>query len=478
MESNKTIMGTTRESKRSSFRWFVVSLMFIAILFNYADREIWVILEPAFAHAFGWYTGPLSNYSTSAVAVGNVSMVLFIWGLVYAIMNFPGGWITDKLGLRKAMTIMFGIWSTFTILTSVTFNFLSMVIVRAFMGAGEGPVWPINSKITKNWSSRFDESKTFTFAGVGQSFGPIVGLVAGAAIYAAIGWKLTFVVFGALGLVLTAVWYIFMRDLPSENKYVNESELEYIEEGKPKSANIETKKLSAASSWRITAKIVFGTQAGWGILLTYLAYGYMLYSFLYYLPPLMFATFAHTVSSSAIYSALIDVGLVIGFITGGLVNDYLVKRYNKVTARRMGGVLPMIGALIMVGLSYFTGSAHELVPTAVLLAVAAFFMQSTSGSYSLNAVDIAPSGTSATVYGVYNGLLNLVGAFSAIIEGYLFIHASPEIAFTSMTLFMAMFIGGYIGLIRKSTWQKALDYGSRLLDSETQQSKEMENNVR
>ncbi len=42
MESNKTIMGTTRESKRSSFRWFVVSLMFIAILFNYADREIWV----------------------------------------------------------------------------------------------------------------------------------------------------------------------------------------------------------------------------------------------------------------------------------------------------------------------------------------------------------------------------------------------------------------------------------------------------
>ncbi len=457
--------------KRSIFRWFVVALMFTAILFNYADREIWVILEPAFAHSFGWYSGPLSNYSKSALAVGNVSLILFIWGLVYAIMNFPGGWITDKLGLRKAMTLMFGIWSTFTILTSVTFNFISMVIVRAFMGAGEGPVWPINSKITKNWSNRFDESKTFTFAGVGQSFGPIVGLVLGAAIYAAVGWELTFVVFGALGLILTVVWYVFMRDLPSENKRVNEAELAYIEDGKPKSAGIEKEKLSAASSWRITAKVVFGTQAGWGILLTYLAYGYMLYSFLYYLPPLMFATFAHTVSSSALYSAFIDTGLVIGFIVGGIVNDYLIRHYPKVTARRMGGVLPMIGALVMVGLSYFTGSAHELVPTAALLATAAFFMQSTSGSYSLNAVDIAPSGTSATVYGVYNGLLNLVGAFSALIEGYLFIHASPEIAFTSMVFFMAMFIGGYLALIRKDTWQKALDYGAKLLDIETKTSK-------
>jgi MFS family permease len=470
VEINKSITQTRGETKRSVFRWFVVSLMFVAILFNYADREIWVVLEPAFARTFGWYSGPLSNYSTSALAVGNVSLILFIWGLVYAIMNFPGGWITDKLGLRKAMTLMFGLWSTFTILTAVTFNFLSMVVVRAFMGAGEGPVWPINSKITKNWSNRFDESKTFTFAGVGQSFGPIVGLLLGAAIYAAIGWELTFVVFGVLGLILTVVWYVFMRDLPNENKFVNEEELAYIQEGKPKAANIETEKLSAASSWRITAKVVFGTQAGWGILLTYLAYGYMLYSFLYYLPPLMFADFAHTVSSSAIYSALIDLGLVVGFVTGGLVNDFLVKRYNKVTARRMGGVLPMVAALVMVGLSYFTGSAHELIPTAALLAAAAFFMQSTSGSYSLNAVDIAPSGTSATVYGVYNGLLNLVGAFSAIIEGYLFIHASPEIAFTSMIFFMAMFVGGYLALIRKNTWDKALDYGAKLLEDETGRS--------
>jgi MFS family permease len=460
-----------KKQKMTFFRWIIVSLMFIAITFNYADREIWVLVEPAFAHAFGWFTGPISGYTSSAVAVGDVSIVLLIWSLAYAIMNFPAGWITDKLGIRKAMTLMFGIWSTFTILTAATFNLITMAIVRAFMGGGEGAVWPINAKVTKNWANRFDESKAFTFAGAGQAVGPIVGLIFGAAIYAAVGWQWVFIIFGSLGLVLTAVWYFYVRDTPTKEKLVNKAELDYIQEGKPKAERVEENKLSSKSIWRITGKVIFGTQAGWGTFLVFLSFGYILFTFLYWLPPLMFADFAHSVTTSGIYAALVDIGLVVGYFGSGPFNDGLLKRFPKVTARRIGAILPMSLMIVMVGISYFTGTARELIPTAILLAAGAGLMNLTVGSWAVNAVDLAPSGTSATVYGVYNGSLNFVGAFNAIIVGYLFIHASPGLAFASAIIFMVMFLGGYLGLIRKSTWQKALDYGAKLLEEETKKGK-------
>jgi MFS family permease len=134
--------------KRTYVRWIVVGLLFIAIMFNYADREIWVATAPAFAHAFGW-TASVASYTSTPSAIEKVGLILFIWSLAYAIFNFPGGWIADKLGLRKALATFFAIWSAFTALTAATFNFISMAIVRAIMGAGEGPVWPVNSKLTK-----------------------------------------------------------------------------------------------------------------------------------------------------------------------------------------------------------------------------------------------------------------------------------------------------------------------------------------
>ncbi len=444
---------------RSKIRWLVVSLMFLAIMLNYADREIWIVAEPAFAHSFGWYSG---TGKLPALAINNIALILFIWSLAYAIFNFPGGWIVDKLGLRRSMATMFAVWSIFTALTAATFNFISMTVVRAVMGGGEGPVWPINSKITKNWSSLLDESKAFTLAGTGQAVGPVIGLSVGALIIALYGWPAVFIIFGGIGIVVAAVWYVLVRDTPDKDRRVNQTERAYIEKGKGVRDAPENRPLSTKDNWLISLKIIFGTQAGLGTLLVFVSFGYILFTFLYWLPPLMFSTFAHSVTKSGLYSAAIDLALIVGYLASGPVNDGLAKRFEKVTARRIGAILPMVLMILVVGLSYFTGTAHELLPTAILLAIGAGLMNVTVGSWAVNAVDLAPSGTSATVYGVYNGALNLMGAFNAIILGYLFIHTTPVVGFASSVFFMVLFLGGYIGLIRKKTWEHAIRKGQEL----------------
>ncbi|GAB6946342.1 hypothetical protein JCM16161A_04720 [Vulcanisaeta sp. JCM 16161] len=119
--------------------------------------------------------------------------------------------------------------------------------------------------------------------------------------------------------------------------------------------------------------------------------------------------------------------------------------------------------IVAVALSYFTGTAHELLPTALLLATAAGLMNLTVGSYAVNGFDIAPPGTTATVYGIYNGILNLMGAFNSIIIGYLFIKYGPFVGFTSAVFFMALFLAGYLVFIREGTWKRAIEYGYSLV---------------
>ncbi len=456
----ETVKKNVNNSKKTNVRWMIPVMLFIAIMFNYADREIWTITAPAYAYAFGW-TKSVSAYGVAGAGIAEYSLILFGWSLAYALFNFPGGSIVDKLGLRKSMATFYAIWSVFTILTAATFSFLSMLIVRLFMGAGEGPVWPVNAKSAKTWTNRYDESKAYTWAGAGQAVGPVVAATIGVAIYVLFGWPGPFIFFGALGIVFALIWYYYVRDTPDEHKGVNTAELDYINEGKTEEQKNE-KKVGPKDAWRKTMKMVFTTQAGIGTLLIFLSFGYILYTFLYWLPTLLFSTFVHSVTTSGLYTAAVDTALIIGFLGSGPLNDGLLKKFTKVNARRIGSLLPMSIMIVMIGLSYFTGTARLLIPTVLLLAAGAGMMNLTVGSWAVNAIDLSPTGTTGTMYGFYNGMLNLVGAFNSIIEGVLFIDYGAVVGFTSSIIFMAIFIGGYVGLIRKKTWQKAMDLRDKL----------------
>lgn len=446
--------------KSSRVRWAIALLTFIIISINYIDRIIWVMAEPKFAQSFGWYsgTGPLP-----ASAISRIGLILFIWSISYALFNFPGGWITDKLGIRKAMTTFLSIWSAFTAATAATFNFVSMAIVRAIMGAGEGPVWPINAKVSKTWSNQREESTMYTLAGSGQAFGPIIAAIIGSYQIVYWGWRATFVFWGVVGLIVAAIWYFYVRDTPRTHPRISQKELQYIEEsrGKPTSTGST---LSTRDAWIISAKIIFTTWAGIGELLIFISFGYILFTMLYWLPPYFYGSFLHSVTKTGLYVGAVDASLLLGYLLSGPINDGLSRRLGTVMGRRLGSLVPMALMTLFVAISYYTGTARELVPTVLLLAAAAGLMNITVGSWAVNAFTISPPEISATVYGIYNGILNIMGAFNSIIIAWLAIHFGFTAAVSSMVFFMAMFIAAYLVFIREKTFNDAIAKGRRLVD--------------
>ncbi|MEM3267220.1 MAG: MFS transporter [Conexivisphaerales archaeon] len=444
----------------SHVRWAITSLLTLAIAVNYIDRIIWVIAEPKFSQTFGWYTG---SGPLPALALKNIALILFIWSIAYAFFNFPGGWIVDKLGIRKGMATFFTIWSVFTAATAATFNFISMAVVRAIMGAGEGPVWPINGKNARTWSHPSEESTMFTLAGSGQAVGPIIAAVIGALQVTYWGWQITFVFWGVLGLIFAAVWYFYVRDSPRAHKGVSENELQRIESGRGKTQDTESAHLSSKDTWKITLKLAFTTRAGIGELLIFISFAYILGAILSWVPTYFYSSFLHNVTSTGLYSGAVYASLLGGYLASGPINDGLSKRMGRASGRRVAALIPMTLMVLFVAASYFTGTAGEIIPTAILLALAGGVMNITVGSWAANAITISPGETSATVYGFYNGVLNIMGAFTSLIIATLAIRYGFPAAITSTVFFMLLFILAYSVFITQKSMDQAIEKGNIML---------------
>src|ERR1700733_3708624 len=58
------------------------------------------------------------------------------FGLTYAAMGIPSGWLIDRFGPRLVLTRVVLCWSFFTAATGLAWNFGSMLAARLLFGAG------------------------------------------------------------------------------------------------------------------------------------------------------------------------------------------------------------------------------------------------------------------------------------------------------------------------------------------------------
>ena len=399
-------------------RYLVVLLMFLSVFVNYMDRVNFTVSVPSIRHEFGF-------------SLQQIGAIVFAWGIAYAVFNFPGGWLIDRIGLRWSLPLTLGWWSIFTMATPLASTLSGWYVVRALMGAGEAPVWPLNAKLANTWAAPSERSTLYTWAGSGQYVGPAVGTILAGWILVKFGWQWTFIAFGIAGLLILPFWIDVVRERPALDPRVNAQEAEWI--GNRAAANQK-------ADWQGIKNVVF-SRTGLAMLLIYLTFGYILFTFLYWMPSYMYYTFHMSVLSGAGWSSLSALLGFFGFILSGPFNDRLVARFDRLTARRIGAAVPMFCAMLCVGFSLLTAIAGLGGVTAVMLGLAQLLMNMTVGAWAVGVIDISPNQASTgLVYGIYNGALNVMGAFNALILTWLAAHYGFPAAFGSATLFMLIFL--------------------------------------
>lgn len=413
-------------------RYLIVLMMFLSISVNYMDRVNFSVSIPAIRHHFDF-------------SLHQIGEIAFVWGIVYALFNFPGGWIIDRLGLRWGLFLTLGWWSVFTILTPFASTLTGWYVVRGLMGAGEAPIWPLNAKCTSTWAAPGERSRLYTWAGSGQYVGPAIGMLIAGWILVHFGWQWTFITFGIAGALILPFWVFIVRDRPSLDRRANAAEVAWI-------GNRADPKEKADWSG---IKAVFCSRTGLGMLLMYLTFGYILFTFLYWVPSYMYYTFHMGILKSAAWASLGAFLGFIGFILSGPFNDGLVAKFDRLTARRIGAVLPMAGTAICIIISIFTAKAGMAELTAVLIGIAQLCLTLTVGAWAVNIIDISPNQASTGfVYGIFNGVLNIMGALNSLILTGIAARFGFPVAFGSALVFMAVFMISILFVVDQSSYRR------------------------
>ena len=94
---------------------------------------------------------PMSaDYGWSALQQGQVMSVFFIG---YVLLQWPAGWLADRVGGLWVLAAGLLCWSLLTLLTpsAATLGFLWLLVCRFLLGLAEGVAWPATYTLFSQW---------------------------------------------------------------------------------------------------------------------------------------------------------------------------------------------------------------------------------------------------------------------------------------------------------------------------------------
>lgn len=110
-------------------RWFIVAIIFLAIVFNYVDRQIVSILKPVLKGEF-------------SLDDRGYAMILNVFTICYALMYPITGWMVDKFGAKVVMFVGIISWSLACIGGGLSRTIGQFGFFRGLLGAAEPTNFP------------------------------------------------------------------------------------------------------------------------------------------------------------------------------------------------------------------------------------------------------------------------------------------------------------------------------------------------
>ena len=212
------------------------------------SHQRFVLISILFFHSFNTYMDRACIASAADYIIKDLSiskdmlgLILGIFAIGYAMFQIPSGWIADRFGPRKALAIVVSVWSIFTALTGAARNAIQMLILRFLFGMGEAGAFPGATQAFFRWLPVKERGLAHGINFSGSRLGAAFSLFLMPWLIIKIGWRWTFAVNGLIGIIWAAVWLIWFRDNPKDNRKINQAELDYIEAGRVSDFTISIK---------------------------------------------------------------------------------------------------------------------------------------------------------------------------------------------------------------------------------------------
>jgi MFS family permease len=344
------------------------------------------------------------NVSTAAIQFGKefslsntqVGFVFSAFAYPYLLFQIIGGWVGDRFGPRRTLTICSFLWAGATVLTGLAGGLVSLVVARVLLGLGEGATFPTATRAMSNWtpagSRGFAQGITHAFARIGNTVTPplVTWLML------AISWRASFFILGAVSFLWALAWVWYFRDNPRDHASITTEELS---------------KLPAYVGVKESPKVPWGplVKRMAPVTVVYFCYGWTLWLFLTWIPQYFLHNYQMKITSSALFAFGVFFAGVLGDWLGGQTTDWLLRRTGSLTKAR--SLMVVVCNLAALGSLLPILFVHDVTVAAICLSGGFFFAEMTIGPMWSIPMDIAPKYS-----GTASGIMNTGSALAAIIS--------------------------------------------------------------
>ena len=381
-------------------RWWMLVLFSLMYLICYLDRGIISVAQPEMRQAFG-------------LTLGQMGLVLAAFTWAYAIGQIPIGWLGDRFGPKRVLTLLIVGTSACAILTGAAVGLLSLFLARFLLGIAESGAFPVASRGMQLW---FAPSERGRIQGVTHFFSrfavAITPLTAGG-LLVAYGWRVMFYVFGAIGFAWVALFFWFYRERPEDHPNVNRVELAEIRGVNARGEVNPISTLKQQTPWR---RILLSPNMWW-IALGYACFFFGTNFYLTWYPTYLREHRGLSVAALGFWGSIPLFAGMLGDVVGGSISDLILKRTHNAKLARRGVAVPgfVLAGVFVIPAATVDGTTLSI----VMLSASFFFLEWVIGPAWAVPMDVGGR-FSGTVTGVMNMAGALAASLTAIVYGSLF----------------------------------------------------------
>lgn len=393
----------------SSYKWWVVGMLWFICFFNYADRQAISAVFPALQQEFKFTETELGTIGAA-------------FGYVYGACAILAGLIGDRVPRRHLILGGCLFWSFITILTSWCSRAWQFITVRALEGLGETFYFPASMSLVSDYHSPSTRSRAMSFHQSSVYAGTILGSWVGAWLAQYHGWRWGFYIFGGSGMILGAVLYGFLREPvrgASENTPVTPE---------------------PAPPFGVAVLDVLRSPTAWLLMMVFVLANFVATIFLTWTPKFLADKFHFQMSTAGLSgAAFINLASAVAAPFAGTLADQLAKKFvgGRILAQSAGLLL---GAWFVFQVGATT-SQTVLLSSMIVFGVCKGFYD--AGIFA-SLYDVVPPRSRATAAGLMNTVGWGLGSFGPFLTGWYADHGPHGSKVANMSHFISFGGGIYL----------------------------------
>ena len=411
------------------YRWTICALVFFATTINYLDRQVISLVKNDLDTEFGWTK---TDYANITVA----------FQLFYAVAMFGVGRLIDRMGTKIGYAVSLLLWSIAAMGHALVKSTMGFFVARAALGVTEAGNFPAAIKVTAEWFPKKERALATGIFNSGSNIGAIIAPLSVPYIAQQWGWRMAFVITGAVGLLWLIFWF-WLYEVPKKQKRLTKDEFDYIHSD-------TDEQVSVAASQEATPKVAWGKllafKQTWAFAIGKFMTDGIWWFYLFWLPDFLKEQYGLTSTQIALPVAAVYTIAAFGSVFGGWVPMYFIKNSWPVYRARKTSMfiyalcaIPVLAAQILGG--------YDMWYAVSIIGFAAAAHQAWSANIFTTVSDMFPKHAVASVTGIGGMAGGLGGIVVSKAAGALFDSYKAVGIANSWTQAKAAGLGDYVNQI-------------------------------